>query len=199
MKTITATLLLLLTSTSLFAQSNSVIVRVAVPQYSGDRASVAGEGDLPFTLSSNLGYGIGFAHSFSPRFSAAFDVMRLNPDVRTTVDGVRLDAGSMTMTPLTAIARIHSRYAYAGAGVAYVTTGDLRSDDLDLTGIGSVSVDNELTYVLNAGLSIPAGKSMHIDFDARWLPMNVDVSSAPGRGSLKFNTLILGAGLGWKF
>jgi outer membrane protein W len=198
MKTIVLALLLLATSAA-FAQDNSVIVRLATTQFSGESVSIQGEESLPFSLSSNAGFGIGFTHQFSPRFSAAFDVMRLRPDVKADIDGFNIDGGTLSLTPITAIARVHGRYVYAGAGLAYVTTGDLRSNDLDLTGIGSVSVDNDLTYVLNAGVSIPAGKSLHIDVDARYLPVKVDAKTSAGRGSLKFNSLLLGVGLGWRF
>lgn len=191
--------LLLLATTAAFGQDNSVVLRLASSQFSGESASIDGEASLPFSLSSNAGYGIGFTHQFSPRFSAAFDVMRLRPDVKADIDGIAIDGGTLSLTPLTAIARVHGRYVYAGAGLAYLMTGDLRSADLDFTGIGGVSVDNDITYVLNAGVSVPAGKSLHIDFDARYFPAKVDATTTAGRGSLKFNSLLLGAGLGWRF
>jgi outer membrane protein W len=198
MKTFVLALLLLATAAA-FGQDNSVVLRLTSSQFSGESASIEGEERLPFSLSSNAGIGIGFAHQFSPRFSATFDVTRLRPDVKADIDGIGIDGGTLSLTPLTAIARVHGRYVYAGAGLAYVMTGDLRSNDLDLTGIGSVSVDNDLTYVLNAGVSVPAGKSLHIDFDARYIPVEVDAKTNAGRGSLKFNSLLLGVGLGWRF
>ena len=198
MKTFTLAFLLL-AATAALAQDNSVVLRLTSSQFSGERASIVGEESLPFSLSSNAGYGIGFTHRFSPRFSAAFDVMRLRPDVKTDVGGVGIDGGTLALTPVTAIARVHGRYVYAGAGLAYVMTGDLRSADLDSAGIGSVSVDNDLTYVLNAGVSVPAGTSLHIDFDARYFPARVDASTSAGHGNLKFNALLLGVGLGWRF
>jgi len=191
--------LLLLSTTAAFAQDNSVMLRLATPRFSGEKASIEGEESLPFSLSSNVGIGAGFAHQFSPRFSAAFDVMRLRPDVKADVDGIGIDGGTLSLTPITAIARVHGHYVYAGAGLAYVMTGDLRSNDLDLAGIGGISVDNDLTYVLNAGVSVPAGKSLHIDFDARYFPVEVDATTGAGRGKLKFTSLLLGVGLGWRF
>ena len=191
--------LLLLTTTAAFAQDNSVVFRLTSSQYSGERTSTEGGDDIPFSLSSSAGYGIGYAHQFSPRFSAAFDVMRLRPKARTDDDGLRINAGTLSLTPITAIVRVHAHYAYAGAGLAYVTTGDLRSADLESTGIGPVSVDNDLTYVLNAGASIPVGKSLHIELDARYFPVRVGASTPNGKGSLKFNTLLVGAGIGWHF
>jgi outer membrane protein W len=191
--------LLLLTTTAASGQDNSVVLRLASSQFSGESASIEGEESLPLSLSSNAGYGIGFTHQFSPRFSAAFDVMRLRPDVKADVGGIALDGGTLSLTPLTAIARVHGRYVYAGAGLAYVMTGDLRSADLDSDGVGGVSVDNDVTYVLNAGVSVPAGKSLHIDFDARYFPAEADATTTAGRGRLKFNSLLLGVGLGWRF
>jgi len=191
--------LLLLATTAAFGQDNSVVLRLTSSQFSGESASIEGDESVPFSLSSNAGIGVGFTHQFTPRFSAAFDVMRLRPDLEAHIDGIAIDGGTLSLTPLTAIARVHGRYVYAGAGLAYVTTGDLRSNDLDLAGIGSVSVDNDLTYVLNAGVSVPAGKSLHIDFDARYFPVEVDATTGAGRGSLKFNSLLLGVGLGWRF
>jgi outer membrane protein W len=203
MKTFSAALvllLLLLLTTTASAQNNSINVRFASTQYSGERASVAGESSVPFSQSSNGGYGIGYARQFTPRFSAAFDFMSIRANTRATIDAVRLDAGTMTVTPFTAIARVHAgRYAYAGAGIAYVTTSDLHSKAFDNAGIGTVSIASDTTYVLNAGVSIPATRNLHVDFDARYLPMNVRAGASSGKGTLKFNAMILGAGIGWRF
>jgi len=198
MKTFMLVLLLLIT-TAAFAQDNSVVFRLASSHYSGERTSTDAGDNIPFSLSSSAGYGIGYAHQFSPSFSAAFDVMRLRPKARTDVDELRLDAGTLSLTPIMAIARVHARYAYAGAGLAYVTAGDLHSADLDSSGIGRISVDNDFTYVLNAGASIPAGKSLHIELDARYFPVSVRASTPNEKGSLKFNTLLVGVGIGWHF
>lgn len=184
------------------AAQSAVTLSVVHPQYSSESVTAGGERS-PVSLSSRTGFGLGFMHRWQ-RLSTAIDVMRLSAPASAGFDSVPLAAGDVRTTTFSAIAAIHGGTTgridpYVGAGLAWVTTGDLHSADLDRSGLGTVSVGNDLAYVLNAGLAVPIRNALAVGLDARYMPVNVDARAGGQSGRLQFNALTIAASLRWSF
>ncbi len=199
MKRIALAALLLAAASSAAAQS-SISVSIVQPQYSSQ--SVTSDGDrAPIDLGTRTGYGVGFAHRWQ-RISATIDVMRLTAPGTATISGIPLRVGNFDTTTLSALADVHTGRGidpYFGAGVAWVRSSDLHSDDLDLFGIGPVSIGNDVTYVLNGGIDFPLRHALHFAVDARYMPVSVEARNANGTATVKYNALTLGAAIRWSF
>ena len=185
-------LLLLLVSSSAFAQSNSITFSLLQPQFGGESAIAEGE-RIPVGLASRTGFAIGAERRFG-RFSAGIHASRLSSPA--SAEDIRV--GSLTLTPISANVALHGsgrRIApYAGAGAAYVMTSNLRSDT-----IGRVDVGNDVTWLLNAGVNVRATERFSVNFDIRYMPIGVDVKANGTGGDLEFRTITTGAGLRWNF
>ena len=191
-----------LIATPLFAQSNSVTLSLLQPQFSNESASTQDE-QIPIELQSRTGFAIEAAHQFG-RTSIGVRVARMTSPLEAEFDTTTVGAGSLTLTPISANLMVHGRRGrfepYAGAGAAYVMTSNLHSGGLDSLGLGSVQVENDLTYVLNAGAVVAISPRFGVNFEARYMPVDVTAESDfAGNGDVKFKTLTLGAGLKWSF
>jgi opacity protein-like surface antigen len=167
-----AVLLLLLASTSLFAQDRNVRITVW-----GSQVDMEGDNDLDgFTTEFDDGGGLGASVNWNlGRFlsieGAAFG---LRTDAGLLFDGsAPVDLGSLNLTPLMAGVQVHplgntSRFdVYAGAGGAYVIADDFNSRDLDTLGLGRIELDSDLTYFINAGIGFQITEGFGIALDAR--------------------------------
>jgi opacity protein-like surface antigen len=195
-------LLLALFASSAMAQSNSVTLSIAQPRFSGESAIADGE-RIPVGMQSRTGFGIEAAHQFG-RASVALAVHRSSSPVSASFDTQTMRAGSLTVTPISATFALHRGSGridpYAGAGIAYVMTGNLRSRDLDTIGLGRLSVSNDVTYLVNAGAGIAISPTLRLKLDARYMPVRVKATAIDATSArLKFNSLTTSAGLQWSF
>ena len=90
---------------------------------------------------------------------------------------------------------------YVGVGAAWVLAGDLESVDLDLLEIGEVEVDDEFTYVLNAGLGVHFTNTFGLYLDAKYIPLEPATRAAgdPEDVEIEINPVIFSAGLKFRF
>jgi outer membrane protein W len=131
------------------------------------------------TFDDANGFGISANFFWGRRISTELAVYSLRSDAVLTGSGnlpYALDLGSMNLTPITGTLQFHfAREAflspYVGVGVAHVIVGNLESDDLNLVGIGPIDVDDEFSYVANAGLSLRLTPNFSLGLDAKYIPL----------------------------
>lgn len=83
---------------------------------------------------------------------------------------------------------------YVGAGINYT-----RLSSINLP--AGVSVDSSsFGPALQAGVDIPVGKNLYVNFDVKKVYIRTDVSAAGSKlGTFKVDPLLVGVGLGWRF
>lgn len=163
--------ILFLCAPLLFAQDRNVQITVWASQVDMQGDSDLGDGfEFDFDDGGALGASANFAVN---RFlSIEGSVFAIRSDAVLAFDGAALDLGSVDLVPFTLGAQLHllgdSRFdPYIGAGAAYVVADDLNSTDLDTLGLGRIELDNEVSYYVNAGLSVRIAGGFGLTIDAR--------------------------------
>jgi opacity protein-like surface antigen len=162
-------LLLLLTSTTLFAQSNTLSL-FATSQRNGGGGSFTGDpGEvISVDFDNGSGFGASYARDLRGRLSFEGALFRTSSEVSVSDGFNSLSLGDLDLTTVTAMVRAHLRKdgpldAYAGAGGAYVMASDV--DD--------VPVDNEVTFAIGAGVAWNFSPRAGLVLDARYLPLTL--------------------------
>ena len=119
---------------------------------------------------SDLGFGAGLEYRFTDRIGVEVAIMQGAPEVSLSADvpglGQLALADDMNTVVVSGDLLIHLTPAsptldfYLGAGLANVSYGDLRFEVLDLDTL-EVSVDDDFTWSLRAGVDIAFGQSSH--------------------------------------
>lgn len=116
----------------------------------------------------------------------------------------QIDLGTFNVTPITATLRAHFGSGavdfYVGAGAAYVLLDDLISDDLSSLGTEIVEVDDEVTWLANAGLGWWFSDAFGVGIDAKWIGLEADTLSDTGEElQLELDPLMISGGLLLRF
>lgn len=166
------------------------------------------EFDVNLEFESSVGFGISANWFWWDRFSIELAAMALEPEAEVTVGGFdqELDFGRLDMMPITLTFQAHlnpdARFdPYIGLGAAYVMVDGLASDDLRELGTEEVEVDDEFTFLVNAGVGISISPNFGITIDARYIPLEPVARAVddPEELDLELNPLIISAGLRWRF
>ncbi len=156
---------------------------------------------------SGDGFGVAVNWYWGQRFSTELSASALSLDAGLDFDGQpTVDFGSVDLTPIIGTFQFHFARdsfidPYVGVGAAYVLADDIASDDLDQLGIGTIEVDDEITYVLNAGLGVRFTGNFGLYLDGKYVPLE-PATRAPGDEEdfdLEINPLIVSAGLRFRF
>lgn len=192
-------LALLLLTTPLFAQSS--LTFFATSQHNGGSSRFpSDELDLTVSFDDGSGFGAAYARAFGSRFSGELAVFSTTSDARVRdTGGDSLVVGDIDLTPITAMLRIHLRRdgpfdAYAGAGAAYVMTGDVVTDEP-----GRVPIDDQLTLAVGAGASWDFTRRVGLVVDARYLPLTLHGRSDGEDIDADMDPLLLSAGVRFRF
>ena len=197
-----AALLLLLASFPLAAQSTDIGLWIAGAQI-GDTNT---DGST-IKFDDGRGFGASLNHFWTDHLSTEIGATALKSDNGGIYqDRIRLvSTGELKMTPITAMAQWHfGRHAridpYVGAGVAYVLTDDLQSDDLDATGIGKVEIDDGTGWTVGAGATFNLSDRFGITLDGKYIRFRPD-SAGPGGTTVRldFDPLVISAGMRLRF
>ena len=197
MKRLLAILFLLFAAAPLFAQSNALSLSLLRPQFQSAGATLDGE-RVGIDFGSSLDFGVGYTHRWSS-WSLTLDARSFDVPGNAALEDGRTNIGSFTVRPLAAIVHYQRGRVFAGAGLAAVLTGDLRSRDLDTIGVGEVSMGNDLTYVIDAGIELPLRGAFSMAVEGRYMPVRVDATAQGQRAEVEFDAVTLGASLRWKF
>ena len=197
MKRLLAVLFLLLAAIPLFAQSNAISLSLLRPQFQGAGATLDGE-RVGIDFGSSLDFGIGYTHRWT-EWSLTLDARRFDVSGSAALPDGITNIGTFNVRPVAAIVHYQRGRIFAGAGVAAVFTGDLHSNDLDAAGIGNVSMGDDFTYVIDAGIELPLRGAFGVAIEGRYMPVSVDATAQSQRATVTFDALTLGASLRWKF
>lgn len=206
MKSLRITLLLaLVAALPAFAQT-PVDVNVFASWVDAQGDNVFDDG-VETEFESGDGVGVSANLFWGKRVSTELSASKLTLDAGLNVDGVpTFDLGSVDLTPIALTLQFHFARdsvidPYVGAGAAWVLADDLESNDLDLLEIGAIEVDDEITYVLNAGLGVRLTRNFGLYLDGKYIPLE-PATRAPGDEEdldLEINPLIFSAGLRFRF
>lgn len=199
-------LLLIFAAAPLLAQDRDMQVTAWISQ-----ASIEGEDDFGDGFSTDFedgrGAGLSVNRFLGRMFSVEGSAFFLRNDARLLIDGdTPIDLGAVKLTTFSLGAQIHlagrSRFdPYAGAGAAYVVASNLTSSDLVSGGVGSIEVDDQVTYYVNAGIGIQIVGGLAVVLDGRYLPFETDSrSTVTGvEEKIDLTTQLLSLGLRLRF
>jgi outer membrane protein W len=193
-------LLLLLLTSPLLAQSSAFTLFVTSQHNSGGSRFPDPTRDLRIEFDTGSGAGVALDHAFGRRYSAEVGLFHTTSHASIRQAGVGSQrVGSIELTPITFMARAHSRRGgpfdlYAGAGAAYVMTGDLRNPSA-----GRVPIGNKGTFAVGAGAIWNFGQRAGLVLDARYLPLKLEGRVDNTTIDAKINPLLLSLGLRIRF
>jgi outer membrane protein W len=198
-------LLLLLLALPLQAQTTATFF-LSAERNSDGGTFPSDEAELTTHFDSGSGFGVSVARRFG-NLSAELALFRLSSE--GSIREGRTDVfslGDVDLTPVTAMLRYHfgrggAFDAYAGAGIAHVTIGDLESDDTRAEGLEPIAVESETTAVFGGGITYDFSKRIGIAVDARYLPLTLRGRPSPDDDAIEadLNPLVLSAGLRIRF
>lgn len=190
-------LLLPLTAT---AQMNELGVFISTSQF--DDADLSdGFDDAQLEFDEDMGYGVLYNRFWFGGFSTEFAYQRLGADLTVSLEDFADDAGELDLDVLSATAQLHfargSMFSpYVGGGLAYVSgeVGFIDEDELE-----TVDLENEVDFLVNAGLNIGIGQSFSVYADGKYIMYEARGDGDEEEDALELNPLILSAGVKFRF
>ena len=184
----------------LFAQKNEISILAGSTSVSTTSSDAS---EVKFDNASAVG--LAYNRFWTPRFSTELSYMRSSHDGSLRFGGDPfLDLGSLDLTTVAGIAQFHfvrsqTWDAYAGAGVAVISAGDLSSKDLTTAGLGSISVDTVTTWIANAGAAYGLSHGIAIGIDGRYARYRPDSTSKGTQVPLKLDPLTVALAFKFRF
>ena len=182
------------------AQSNEFGVFISTSQF--DDGEIDDAGDIfDVEFDEDMGVGILYNRFWFGGFSTEFAYQRLGADLTLSFEDIREDVGELDLDILSATAQLHFARGgmfspYIGGGVAYVSgeAGSIDPDEIEDT-----DLENEVDFLLNAGINVGLGRSFAVFLDGKYV-----MYEARGEGdlevdSLDVNPLIISGGVKWRF
>lgn len=194
---------------ALFAQpANEVGVWISTSQFD-DTGFVDEDGiELELSFDENIGYGVSFSHFWSQSLATEFSAQQLSADAEITVSGpglptFEIDGGELEVMVYAATAQWHfargSRISpYVGAGAALVTGEVSGGDEIDGEDF-STDLENEFTWLANAGVNFGLTDSLSLGLDAKYIAYEPNAEGDDEEASEELNPLVFSAGLKFRF
>ena len=119
--------------------------------------------------------------------------------------GNSVDLGELDALPITLTMRGHFGGErvnfYVGGGGAYVRFDDFSSEALRLAGVERIQIDDEATWLANAGASFHLSKNLRIGIDLKYFPVKIRRVQLPSRErvDLELDPLLLSGGVIYRF
>lgn len=194
----------------LLLAASSTMAQIEMTGY-GTRLDVSGENrfmdGVNLKWDNGSGFGAGINWFVTRRFSAELAVFRVRSEGVLRLGGMEIaDLGSLDLLPISLLAQFHlardSRFdPYVGAGVAYVMSDDLMSDDLDALEAGAVELEDLATWAVNGGLAVRFTDNFGVVLDARYFDYK-PASFSTGDDTqvdLEIKPLLLSVGVRFRF
>lgn len=171
------------------------------------------EEGLELDFESGTGFGVAVNWFWGTRISTEFaaSAVSLDGTIEADDEGADdedplVDLGSIDMMPITATLQFHFARdrmfdPYLGIGAAYILADDLASDDLDALEIGPIEVDDEFTYVLNAGIGVRFTDTFGLYLDGKYIPFEpaTRAEGDPEDFDVEINPIVFSAGVRFRF
>jgi outer membrane protein W len=170
-------------------------------------STLEGTNDVRLRFDENWGFGVTADVRWGRWLSTEIGLYDLSADGVLAIGGFleeNIDMGRLRMMPVTLTVRAHfggARFdGYVGAGIAYVMIDDLESRDMELIGTGVIEIDDETTWLANAGFSFRVTRGMALGIDAKWISLTADTTSNLGeRVEFDLDPLLISAGIIFRF
>ena len=196
---------------SLTAQpANELGVFVSLPKFDSTTIVDPELGiEIELDFDEDMGYGVSYNRYWTPNLSTEFAVQNLGGDLEATVtDGttrITVDAGEINLMAYSGTVQWHfargGRFApYVGGGVAYMTGDiDIPSDPDDPDFVENIDLDNETTWLVNAGVNIGITDSIALAGDVKYISYDPKAEGDTDEGRVDVNPLIFSAGVKFRF
>ncbi|MGN6182156.1 MAG: OmpW/AlkL family protein [Thermoanaerobaculia bacterium] len=210
MRYVVAVPLALLLSLPALAQSRAFDLTGSVvwadPSGDGSFDDLATPQDIEFDGST--GWGIDADIFLGDRLSLDIAASKTDLEPRLTpVGGIAATGDSIDMIPITGIVRFHFIPngvidPYIGGGAAYVLLEDA---DNGVSGLDSIDFDDDVGFVVNAGIGIRLGSRWGLNADAKYVPLETNAtavvvgSNNQTEGRIDISPIIVSAGVSLRF
>jgi opacity protein-like surface antigen len=199
-KRILIALSLLLLPISAFAQSNEIGGFISTSQLEDSEIEDAGDiFDVEFD--EDMGVGVLYNRYWTSGFSTEFAYQKLGADLTLSFEDIREDVGELDLDILSATGQLHFLRngflsPYIGGGVAYIS-GEAGS--IDPEEIEDTDLENELEFLLNAGINVGLGRSFGLFLDGKYIMYEARGEGDSDGEALDLNPLIISGGIKWRF
>lgn len=191
---------LLLLSLSAAAQSNELGVFISTSQF--DDSEIEDAGDIfDVEFDEDMGVGVLYNRFWFGSFSTEFAYQKLGADLTLSFEDIREDVGELDLDILSATGQLHFLRGgmispYIGGGVAYISgeAGSIDPDEIEAT-----DLENELEFLVNAGLNVGLGRSFAIFLDGKYIMYEARGEGDEEDESLEINPLIISGGIKFRF
>jgi outer membrane protein W len=171
-------LLVFLISAPLAAQGNAGVDIGLWGSWATMGGGSAGGSDDGIEVANGSGFGVSVRFDRGGRLStelAVFSISSAASLVPASAAPIEADLGSVRITPLSVTVHLHLAprsmiSPWVGGGLAYVVAGELGRLDPDVVESGRLEVDDEITYVANAGFDLRISPTFAVGLDTRYVP-----------------------------
>lgn len=182
------------------AQNNELGVFISTSQLEDNEIQDAGDVfDVEFE--EEMGVGVLYNRFWFGGFSTEIAYQRLGADLTLSFGDVTENVANLDLDVLSATGQLHFARGsiispYVGGGAAYISgeAGSIDQDEAD-----SVDLENELDFLVNAGLNVSLGRSFGVFLDGKYILYEALGEGDPEDEALELNPLIISAGLKFKF
>ena len=148
----------------------------------------------------DMGYGVLYNLFWGGRFSTELAYQKLGADLSVSLGEIVDNTGELDLDMLSATGQFHFLRAapvspYVGAGVAYVS-GETGS--IDASELGSVDLEDDLNWLVNAGLNFGFRK-FAIFLDGKYVMYEARGKDDAEGDGIDVNPLILSGGIKFRF
>jgi outer membrane protein W len=182
------------------AQMNDLGVFISTSQFEDNDIQEAGD-IFDAEFDEDMGVGVLYNRYWTNSFSTEFAYQRLGADLTLSLDDVAADVAELDLDVLSATAQFHFARGsllspYIGAGVAYISgeAGALDEDEFE-----SADLENEIDFLVNAGLTVGLGRGFAVFLDGKYVMYEAIGEGEPEEEALELNPLIIAAGIKFRF
>ena len=205
-RTIGTLFLMAMVAMPLSAQNVDIGLWAVSPELQGTTV-IDEDSDIGIDFDEEIGFGATVDYFWTPRISTELGVYSFSADGTLNIGVLddTVDLGQLDVLPVTLALRAHfggdAFDFYVGAGGAYATFEDLNSDELLAGGVDRIEIDDEFTWLANAGLSIRLTQSLRLGLDVKYFPLETPAVDNLDRDEvdLELDPLLLSGGVIFRF
>ena len=202
--------ILVLGSSAAFAQGTDVALWGSWAQF-GSQDIEDPDLDVSLEFEGGIGFGASANWFWGDHFSTELFGMAMSVESELEFgfpgqDPTEAELGSFDMTAIMFTGQWHfapdSRIdPYLGIGAAYVLIDDLAVEPDSPFEVATVEIDDEFTFLANAGVGIAFTPGFGMNLDVRYIPLEPASQALgdPDEVVLELNPLIVSLGLRWRF
>ena len=192
-------------------RANELGFFVSMSQF--DSTSLTEDDDLDLEVEldfdEDIGYGVSYTRYWASNLSLEFAAQRLSADAEVTISddtiSETVDVGELELTAFSGTVQWHFGGAgrfdpYIGGGLAYVL-GEVDSivDEGDPEETEELELENETTWLANAGVNFRVSDSLSIGADVKYIAYEPSAEDDDTGETLDVNPLVISAGVKFRF